>query len=72
MNAMIHPAKHPLLAYADYQVEPERAEPGKPQRFRAQQIHGYRIVCIVGTFDTVPEAVAAIEEHAMVRQVALS
>lgn len=72
MNAAIHPAEHPLLAYADYQVEPERAAAGKPQRFRAQQIYGHRIVCIVGSYDTVLLAVAAIEEHAELRQVELS
>lgn len=72
MRNAIPPAEQPMLAYADYQVEPERAEAGKPQRFRAQQIYGHRIVCIVGSFDTVVAAVAAIEEHAMVRQVALS
>jgi hypothetical protein len=72
MNASIHPAEQPLLAYADYQVEPEPSVPGQPNRFRAQQIRGKRIVCIVGSFDTVVQAVVAIEEHAMVRQVELS
>lgn len=72
MNAAIHPAEHPLLAYADYQVEPETGGLGKSNRFRAQQIHGGRIVCVVGSYDTVLDAVAAIEEHARVRQVELS
>ena len=72
MNAAIHPAEHPLLAYADYQVEPESGAMGGRKRFRAQQIHGTEIVCIVGSYDTVPQAVAAIEEHAMLRQVELS
>ena len=60
-----------MLRYCDYQVEPEAAGYGKPHRFCAQQVHGRRIVCILGSYDTVVEAVIAIEEHAMARNVEL-
>ena len=72
MNRAIHPAEYPLLAYADYQVVPEAGREGKQDRFRVQQVFGWQIVCVVGSYATVLLAVAAIEEHAMVRQVELS
>lgn len=70
MNRAIHPAEYPLLAYADYQVVPEAGREGKSDRFRVQQVFGRQIVCILGSYPTVLIAVAAIEEHKSLREVA--
>ena len=71
-NARIHPAEEPLLAYGPYQVVCEKSAFHVDQRFRAQLTAGHRILCVVDSFDTVREAVVAIEEHASLVGIELS
>jgi hypothetical protein len=63
MNAAIHPSEHPLAQWGEYHVDPEPAGMGKPNRFRAQRVVAKRIVCVLGSYDSVPEAMLAIDEH---------
>ena len=72
MNCAIHPAEHPLLRYGCYQVEAEVRGANEPRRFRVLQTYGHRIECIVGSYDSVSDAVAAIEEHARLMEIELS
>jgi len=63
MNAQIHPAEQPLIAYGDYQVVPDLAVAGEAPRYRAQKVHGEEIVCVLGLFDNTVATILAIEEH---------